>query len=52
MVHHAGTGYWVAPGGKTDECETPLQCCEREAQEGRPVHPRYAVPSSMSPTVP
>ncbi|MCB5908091.1 NUDIX domain-containing protein [Streptomyces pinistramenti] len=41
LVHHAGTGYWVAPGGKTDEHETPFQCCEREAREetGVPVTP-------------
>lgn len=37
LVHHAGTGYWVMPGGKTDDgsgCgETPRECCEREGRE-------------------
>ncbi|MEU2956248.1 NUDIX hydrolase [Streptomyces xanthochromogenes] len=37
LVHHAGTGYWVMPGGKTDDSpgggETPRDCCEREGRE-------------------
>ncbi|MFD9483631.1 NUDIX domain-containing protein [Streptomyces sp. NPDC059991] len=37
LVHHAGTGHWVMPGGKTDDTpgggETPRRCCEREARE-------------------
>ncbi|MFK0181661.1 NUDIX domain-containing protein [Streptomyces xanthochromogenes] len=37
LVHHAGTGYWVMPGGKTDDSpgggETPRECCEREGRE-------------------
>ncbi|MFB7768072.1 NUDIX domain-containing protein [Streptomyces sp. NPDC056084] len=37
LVHHAGTGYWVMPGGKTDDVpgrgETPRECCEREGRE-------------------
>ncbi|MFD7163593.1 NUDIX domain-containing protein [Streptomyces violascens] len=37
LVHHAGTGYWVLPGGKVDDGpgggETPRECCEREGRE-------------------
>ncbi|MEU6056202.1 NUDIX domain-containing protein [Streptomyces xanthochromogenes] len=37
LVHHAGTGHWVMPGGKTDDGpfggETPRECCEREGRE-------------------
>ncbi|MFJ2400388.1 NUDIX domain-containing protein [Streptomyces xanthochromogenes] len=37
LVHHAGTGHWVMPGGKADDGplggETPRECCEREGRE-------------------